>query len=292
MTPRWRKEELVAKQRQKEKQGSDKRAEAARAVIDASRRCLIDHYEHRDLDATLSCMVDDVWWLGPMDCQHSRNAKDMRLILEPEYGTPMRMRDERWDARPAGDVWIVAGLFCVDALDEENASVVTFHQSATFVWAPTDQGFRVVHLHVSNAHDVPSRTGVPLELGEDAVAYSMQVIAEGRAASKARKIAFKNMTGVVNYLSPDEVICLEVDGPQTVRVVHEGGSFQVHASLSDVAEGLPGRFVRTHRSCVVNATHVVETVRYRVMLDNGMRCPVAEKRYHEVRRAIESAIAL
>ena len=78
----------------------------------------------------------------------------------------------------------------------------------------------------------------------------------------------------------------------TVTLCHSRTENLADVVLIDVAEGLPGRFVRTHRSCVVNATHVVETVRYRVMLDNGMRCPVAEKRYHEVRRAIESAIAL
>lgn len=281
----------MAKSKKAQGKERDRQEAVKRAVIEVSRRCLIDHYEHRDIEAVLSRMADDVVWLGPMDCQHCHGAENMRLILEPEYVTTMRIRDERWEARLFGEVCLVAGMLSVDTIEDERATVVTFHQSVTFVWAMTEQGYRVIHLQVSNAHDVPPRVSEPCGLGENAVEYCVQAFAADQVEIKAHKVAFHNMTGVVNYLSPDEVVCLVVDGPQLVRVVHEEGEFQVHGALADLTADLPQSFVRSHRSCVVNPSHVAETIRYRVTMDNGMRFPIAEKRYHEVRASIESAVA-
>lgn len=270
---------------------SDK--QTARAVIEASRRCLVEHYEHRNINAVIDCMADDITWIGPMDCQHCRSAEAMRAILEPEYGTPVYLHDERWDARRVGDTWIASGLYAADVSDAEGSAAITFHQCATFVWAMTPRGLRVVHLHVSNAYDIPPRLNQPVALGEDAVVYSVESVKEGlkEEGSKSRKIAFQNVMGTMNYLDPDEVRCLVVDGPQTVRVEHERGSFSVRGALSDLAKKLPAEFVRSHRSCIVNATHVVETARYRALLDDGSRCPIAEKRYREVVAAIDAAVA-
>lgn len=281
----------MAKSKKAQGKGSDRQEAIKRAVIEMSRRCLIDHYEHRDIEAVLSCMADDVLWLGPMDCQHCHGTENMRLILEPEYGTAMRVRDERWEARFLGEVYVVAGMLSVDMIEDERATVVTFHQSATFVWAMTEQGYRVIHLQVSNAYDIPPRVSAPCELGENAVEYCVQVFAADQAENRMRKIAFHNVMGAINYLSPDEVVCLVVDGPQLVRVVHEEGEFQVHGALADLTADLPATFVRSHRSCVVNPSHVAETIRYRVTMDNDMRFPIAEKRYREVRASIESAVA-
>lgn len=46
-------------------------------------------------------MVPDLTWVGPLDSMHAQTAQDMRSILEPEYGTRVRIVDEDWNIRTA-----------------------------------------------------------------------------------------------------------------------------------------------------------------------------------------------
>ena len=122
-----------------------------RAVIELCRRSLVNHFVVRDMDAALAYMADDVEWLGPFSCQTASDKKTMEDILRPEYSIRLALADERWRARKRANTWIVSARYTLLVVSAGEERSMPFKQHATYVWAPTPDGPRIVHLHVSNA---------------------------------------------------------------------------------------------------------------------------------------------
>ena len=126
------------------------------SVVCLSREVLANHYERRDLDAVVRAMVPDLMWVEPLDSMHAQTVQGMRCIIEPEYGTRVRIVDEDWNIRTAAGARVVVGRYGFMA-DGTDAEEIVFRQAATFVWALTAAGPRVAHLRLSNSCDVPLR---------------------------------------------------------------------------------------------------------------------------------------
>lgn len=119
-----------------------------RAVIELCRRSLVNHFVVRDMDAALAYMADDVEWLGPFSCQTASDKKTMEDILRPEYSIRLALADERWRARKRANTWIVSARYTLLVVSAGEERSMPFKQHATYVWAPTPDGPRIVHLHV------------------------------------------------------------------------------------------------------------------------------------------------
>lgn len=254
-----------------------------RAIVGMSRQVLVDHYANRDIDAAMRHMASDMTWIGPLACQRARCAEDMRRMLEPEYGTPAEMFDESWGVRQLDGARVVIGTYSA-RVPESAAPELAFLQSATFVWAMAPDGPRVVHLHLSNAYDVPASFDRPAVPNEDGVEYVVDSVALSAASHK--RLAFNVPGEGARYVSEDRVLCF--DAVETgSEVVWEDGEFSVRERLAVVERDLPASFVRTHRSCIVNAKRVTALHRFEVVLDNGLVRPIAERRYLDVAEAVE-----
>ena len=155
-----------------------------RAVIELCRRSLVNHFVVRDMDAALAYMADDVEWLGPFSCQTASDKKTMEDILRPEYSIRLALADERWRARKRANTWIVSARYTLLVVSAGGERSMPFKQHATYVWAPTPDGPRIVHLHVSNATDanplLPS-----LDPGQNAIEFLYEHFdAQGSGAGK------------------------------------------------------------------------------------------------------------
>lgn len=251
-----------------------------------SRQVFVDHYVNRDLDAAMRYMAPDVTWIGPLACQRARCAEDMRRMLEPEYGTAVEMFDESWGVREMGDTRVVVGIFGVKVA-EGPSSDLEFRQSVTLVWGMSAAGPMVVHLHLSNAYDVPSTFNRPAVPGEDAVGYVLD--AAELQAELPERLRFTTPDGEVRYLAEGCVRCLDA-AERGCTVVCDGGSFAERERLARVERRLPAAFVRVHRSCIVNARRVRAIRRFEVELDDLSVRPVAGHRYLEVAEAVEAVV--
>ena len=254
-----------------------------RAVLSLSRKVLVDHYVRRDIEAMMEPMDEAMTWVGPLACQHARSAAEMRALVEPEYGNAVELVDEHWGIRSVGAARVVMATYGAIVPDSPAADVV-FRQTATFVWGLSAEGPRIVHLHLSNAYDVPARIERACKPGEDPVGYAVASVAaspDGRRSS----IRFDEPGGLSRFVPEDSVLCLDA-ADEGCTVVCDGGPFAERERLSAIEGKLPPCFVRTHRSCIVNARRVESLWRYRVRLDDGRIRPIAERRYLEVAKAI------
>lgn len=260
-----------------------------RRVIAMTHQLFIDHYVNRDLDAVINVMARDLTWFGPMDCQQAFSAEGMRRIIEPEYDTHVRLSNENWGVRSTGGTYVVFGTFEI-GLQETGRAEIVLHQTVTAVWGATEEGLRILHLHLASAYDVPARIGQSCERGENAVAY---VVADAVSSIRRQqaKIRFESVGGQVHYLAEDEILYLETKRP-VCHVVHSGGMFPIRSSLEKEAQRLPKSFVRVHRGYLVNVERVSSVRRYRVVFDNGDDCPIAEHRFLDVVDVLEKKAPL
>lgn len=255
------------------------------AIVALSRKVLVDHYERRDIDALMRPMADDLTWIGPLENQHAHTAADMRVIIEPEYGIRVRLVDEQWGMRAVSGARVVVARYGLVADGTEIEDVI-FRQAATFVWALSPSGPCVVHLHLSNAYDVPPRADAPFVPGEDGIAYTIDAVSP--APPVRVRIRFEGSDGCVRFVAEDRIVSLRAEGCK-IAVAHDDGLLTANGSLSQAEGRLPAWFVRTHRGCIVNARRAFALRRFSVAMDDGSECPVAERRYLEVAEALEAA---
>ena len=255
-----------------------------RAVLALSRKVLTDHYVKRDIEAMMVPMDDSMTWVGPLACQHARSAAEMRALVEPEYWNAVELVDESWGIRSVGAARVVVASYGAVVPDSPVADVV-FRQSATFVWGLSADGPRIVHLHLSNAYDVPARAERACRPGEDPIGYTVASVAASPAGRRA-SIRFDEPGGMSRFVPEDSILCLDA-ADEGCTVVCDEGFFSERERLSSIEGKLPPCFVRTHRSCIVNARRVESMWRYRAAFDDGQTRPVAERRYLEVMEAVE-----
>lgn len=257
-----------------------------RVIVTLSRQTLVDHYENRDINAVMRNMAPDMTWVGPLACQQTRSAEEMRAMLEPEYGTRAEMFDESWGIRSMADVRVVIGTYSA-RIPESAAPDLAFIQSATFVWGMTPVGPRIVHLHLSSAYDVPPRLDTPVAPDDNALDYLIDAVSP--PVTSRKRLRFEVPGGEVCYTTEDRILCLDAT-ELGCTVVCERRSFLERESLSRVAKRLPESFIQTHRSCIVNAQRVTAIRRFEVELDDGTTRPIAERRYLEVADAVEAVV--
>ena len=254
-----------------------------RAIIELSRQSLVNHFVTRDMDVALMHMADDVEWLGPFTCQTASSKEDMQDILRPEYGIRLALANERWHARKRNSIWIVSACYTLLVMSTDGERSMPFEQRATYVWAPTPDGPRIVHLHVSNATDanalLPS-----LDTGENAIEFLYEHF--DSQGSGVGKLSFRDIGGDIHVLHPNELYAVESEGPRCI-VRHAHGEFAVRTALAELEKELPARdFIRLHRCCLVNRGHIVGVESRQAQLDDGSIYPVAERRCREIKQSL------
>lgn len=256
-----------------------------RAIIELSRQSLVNHFVTRNMDVALAHMADDVEWLGPFACQTASSKKAMQDLLRPEYGIRLALANERWRARQRTDIWIVSACYTLFVMTADDERSLPFEQRATYVWAPTPDGPRIVHLHVSNATDANSLMP-SLDSGKNAIEFIYEHFdAQG---SGTGKITFRDIDGDLYILHPNELYAIESDGPRCI-IRHAHGEFTVRGALTDFEKELTAHdFLRLHRGCLVHRGRIVSTEGYRAKLDDGSEYPIAERRYRDVRQALSA----
>ena len=255
-------------------------------IVYLSREVMVNHYERRDLDAVVRAMVPDLTWVGPFDNMHAHTAEDMRRIIEPEYGTRVRLVDEDWGIRVVEGARVVVGRFGLMAEGTEVEEIV-FRQSATFVWTLTPAGPRVVHLHLSNSYDVPPRVDRPFEPGENGISYTIDASTPSVTAGR-RRVRFETLEGEARFVPEDRIVALFTEGRGTL-VVFDEGRFHANERLAQIEGRLPAWFVHAHRSCIANARRAAAIRRFALVMDDGSECPVSQHRYLDIADAVDRA---
>lgn len=117
----------------------------------------------------------------------------------------------------------------------------------------------------------------------DILLKNLEKIKDEITLEENRKLILK-FNGIVIGVDPDDILCIESRAhTATVRTIH--GGHLCYEKLNDLAKRLPGHFIITHKSFLVNMDKIRRIERERVVLEKGMETPISKSRYNEVRES-------
>jgi DNA-binding LytR/AlgR family response regulator len=95
-----------------------------------------------------------------------------------------------------------------------------------------------------------------------------------------RKLVLK-FSGTVVAVDPDDIIYIE-SRLHTATVHAVNGDHLCYEKLDALAKRLPGQFILTHKSFLVNMDKIQFIERERVILEKSMEVPISKSRYNEL----------
>ena len=109
--------------------------------------------------------------------------------------------------------------------------------------------------------------------------------AYAKAGTKKKEYLSFQVADKFHKVNLDDIIYLESMGRDT-HVVTRTETIPVHAKFSDMEKQVPAdRFVRCHRSYIINLSEVKDIARYRFMTKGGIEIPISQLQYTEVKKS-------
>lgn len=246
---------------------------------------MIAHYYGEDPSPFLALCDEGTLWFGPGEGQ----------VIEGRAALEAAMRGERRDLAytvsdvevshlrtVSPDVHAVAATYRLETVwPDGTASAAS--QRASFTFSVTGGGPRIVHCHLSDAVAQPAPAG-----GMPAPARYLEP-AGGAGTEEGRTLRLRGVRGAVLYVPSRSVSFVESKGRHALLHT-DTGDLESRESVSELDRAYPGAFVRCHQSYLVNPGRVAAVRRFQVVLDDGTRLPVPEKRYARVKAELEERL--
>lgn len=257
-------------------------------LIDLSRQTMIAFGIAGDEKAAFEWVAEDAQWFGPFAWQELEGIESIRKAFVADKGEPaLSLSNERWHAKRVGSAWVVI-CSCTFVIDvPKPRETLHLKQRTTFVWGRQPEGPRIACVHCSHAVD---GDGGVVPFAPDGDMFRVLHDRFGEERDGDGKLGFRDVEGHVRYLEGGEILCVLAEGPRCrVKTIWgKDGDFSVREGLQKIGERLPGSFVRSHRSCVVNVDHIARIERGSLLLDDGSVCPLAARRHQAVRSRAEA----
>lgn len=238
---------------------------------------LVQFYR-QNVDEMIKVLHRDVLLIGAAKGQHLTGSEDVTKMIRRSNLMKCYMFDKEFKGLlQRDDMGIVAGTFCVRTV-VESGEIVQARQRVTFVWKMQDGEWKILHMHISNPIEV-KREAEELPYRSDMETY--QYIQDIMKTKMGNKISFRDVQQKEHYMREDNVLYVEADGANCI--VHcMDEEVVVKSRISDWEKKLSGRFLRIHRSYIVNMQHVSSMKRYQISICDGTILPVPEKEYKKI----------
>ena len=251
-------------------------------IIEKTRQFIHSFY-NRQMDRVTDEMSEDFLWIGSYDFQWTKGKEEFRKITYSEsQEAPVRLSQEEYHVlSQERSIWIVYGRYTADALLPDG-TLLHAKVRGTFIWKQWDNQLKIIHVHGSNAQDVP------LALNEDSwksydgkIGFFHYLKSIDPLSVTREKLQFRDRMNSYHFLLPSEILYLKADR-QWCTVFTKDLSFEVRGGISHYQELLPDHFIRIHKSYLVNKSHIVTVHRYGASLRDGTELPIGKERYRMI----------
>ncbi len=217
---------------------------------------------------------ENLMWIGPLDFQWGTTAPNTKEITKLNL---CQLKDELYFITEKGrNHQVICGAFKALHCHPEGSSV-WLHFRLTFVWKKQKQAqWKIIHIHVSQSYDIPQRMTDPIEVLPNSLK---------EAYLDKPKSVLRDNQGRLHYLAEDEILYIKADNLTSI-IILEDERFSVREGISDLEKRLSQKFLRIHRSYLVNRNHVRSLERFRVQIRNGDWIPIPERKYTDMKEAL------
>ena len=185
---------------------------------------------------------------------------------------------------PSKDVLVIAQFHLVS--DPTKRHVHALRRRGTLIWTPTNQGLRVRHMHFSIPYTVQGELDGLADISNETYLYARTMVEQ---MVRRSSIALKDVSGTLHYISPLEVNYLEADRQRCI--IHcIDRNITVRRGLQEMVELFGDELVLVHRSFAVNPSNLRMVMRDAIIMNDGSRIPLPQRRAKEVRDHLEEVL--
>lgn len=256
-------------------------------MVRLTQECLARYWQ-LDAEFVIGHFDKDVLWVGAVQDQYKegfeQSAEDLRrslLELKPCH----LLHQEFSVVQNVGNACTVAGRY-LTTTDDEVGYFLQVMQRCTFVWELVDGVPKIKHIHVSNPMgELRLADGelFPDALGQMSKQYWND---RWRSVQGKKRIAVKDRDDVVHFLSPSEVLYVMADGRNSVIRTMSAETIRARPGRRKLLAELGEGFIAVHRSYALNSAYVSSIRKYEVIMTDGSKIPIPERRYKEVRERL------
>lgn len=250
-------------------------------VVELTIKIMREHYK-RNLAYVLSFIAEDIFWIGPLECQFVFGKEEFSRLLQSEQTVPISVSDmEFWMVNREAHSCVVAGRLLASTLSK-SPLLLSVWQRYTFCWKEINETPQIVHIHASNPWEyVRKDETFPFSAGKLTYEYM-----EKMCRQKQRKRSFLDTAQNEIFLDENQIIYVEARKKNCI-IYYTEGTFEVCMGISFMQKQLtPSQFYRIHRGFLVNIHYIVSVQRYELMLCGQIRIPIPEKRYRKIKEEI------
>lgn len=224
-------------------------------------KVFLEQIYHRSPDSVLGSLHPSVLWMGTSRPQSFCGYEQVSTYLtELSRLPPCDILNQRYEILcQNGETCVVTGLYTTLPKAAESKERPLLHH-ITLVWILSGAIPQILHLHAS--------TPVFLRAAPD--------------VSQEQILYFHGLHSETYFFHPYDILYLEASNSYCY-IYCRGRSACVCHPISDLVHVLPGYFIRTHRSYLVNKYHVSKLERYQLTLEDGTVLPIPEKKYQSIK---------
>ena len=251
-------------------------------------RYILTEYYKLNAEPFLSVLSKNCVWVLP-DGPIVIGAEAIRAFQDGFVMPPFQIEDMVFDLLNTGSPKQI-GVFGTYSLfsDVKSEMILAVKQRITMMFRKEKDGFRLYHIHTSNAWEELAEDEVfPVQISRQTYHY-VQKLLQKSGQTPNRRIIVRVENAAYSF-EPDMVLYVEATG-KVCTVYMLNRTMVIRQPLKALETLFPKQFCRIHRSYLVNCRFILQVERYAVTLINGTVLPIPAKRYMEVREEITALV--
>lgn len=256
-------------------------------LVELTRQIMRHLYDQKP-DSILPYLDKNLLWIGPLDFQWetaAQKAQRMVRILEEEGSDSCILTDEEYfSVQKSRNHQIVCGKArTISSAETEHKMQRSLR--FTFVWKLSKDQWKVTHIHLTQPYEIPQQSA-----SNSAINFPYDDISRlliNKDPEKEHKLMLRDTKGRLHYLFEDEILYLEADN-LCCKIILRNDVFTVRKSISLLEQQFSNRFLRIHRSYLVNRHHICCFERFRMEMRNNVWLHIPERRYAAISAALNN----
>lgn len=254
---------------------------------------LITEYYNNHIQPFLDAFANDCIWIGPAEGQIIRGrdalhetfaAENNQLTFSVEdlQAIPLSVNSSSLDVILT---YIVTSYY-------PNGSITVFHQRTEIVWAQEKKldaegnpyrEYAIRVCHISNEFPyADDDTIYPNHFTELEIAKTYILPADTHTA------VLNGLNGISYYLSGSSILWVKCKSLHTIIHTVNHKVFETTEPISEIMRKYPDALHRVHASYAINPNYMESIGRFYIIMEDGTRIPVPERKYTKVKRALHA----
>ena len=252
---------------------------------------VVSRYYNNDLEPFFEYIDEDVLWIGPANKQilHTKRAiieawsketSELTFTMGnvTEYSVPLKSKCccvilsfPVYTHYPDG----------VTQLHNQRIDLTWIERKIKCETGETLTVPRMVKIHISNGVDIDDRDFIY-------AVHSKDINTNQFFSSQGKRVLFKSKVGMTCCYLSDSILWIERSDHGKHSLIHMvTEDVRSTGNLEYFMEKYPDIFIEPHKSYIVNPIHIKSIYRFGLILDNGIKLPIPEKKYTKFKAVYE-----